>query len=290
MKVYADYYPITATPFQKNKEYTELAPCAELAPYIRCFWGTETPIKQKKSQVATQSMVIPDTCVDVMFFVNYTQNKIFSSFCGIDDVVFYTDSWNDTEDEVSNFCVRFYAWSAVLFSEESMQDTKNGHFDAGVHFEKFKRYMETVLFEKHTLAERSLAAQEYLLKHFYAKKENSLFVRAMNAIMEQRGNLKTLELAKELHISSRQMERIFLQNMGLTPKKAASLIRYQHVWQEACFHPQFHVLDAVQKYGYTDQAHLLNDFRKIHGMSLSEARKYAFQNVDFLQEKFGCLG
>lgn len=284
MEFYKTYYPITATPFQQNKEYMELAPCAELAPYVRCFWGTEMPIKQRKTEIPTIGMVIPDTCVDVMFFINYTKNEISSSFCGIDDVVFYTNAWNDAEDEISNFCVRFYAWSANLFSEESMKDTKNGHFDAGLHFEPFKRYIKKILFEKHTLKERSLAAQEYLLKHLYAEKENSLFVRAMNAIMEQQGNLKTLELAKELHISSRQMERVFLQNMGVTPKKAASLIRYQCLWQEACFNPRFQVLDAVQRYGYTDQAHLLNEFRKMHGMSLSEARRYAFQNVDFLQE------
>lgn len=284
MEFYPNYYPITATPFQHNKEYMELAPCAELAPYVRCFWGMEAPIKQKRTGTLTMGSVIPDTCVDVMFFVNYTKNEIFSSFCGIDDVVFYTNSWNDTEDEISNFCVRFYAWSAILFSEESMKDTKNGHFDAGLHFEPFKRHMENLLFEKHTLKERSLAAQEYLLKHFHAKKENSLFVRAMNAIMEQQGNLKTLELAKELHISSRQMERVFYQNMGVTPKKAASLIRYQCLWQEACFNPQFQIMDAVHKYGYADQAHLLHEFKKIHGMSLTEARRYAFQNVDFLQE------
>lgn len=75
MEFYKNYYPITATPFQKNKEYMELTPCAELAPYVRCFWGTETPIRQRKTEIPTIGMVIPDTCVDVMFFINYTKNK-----------------------------------------------------------------------------------------------------------------------------------------------------------------------------------------------------------------------
>ncbi|MDO5346177.1 MAG: helix-turn-helix domain-containing protein, partial [Lachnospiraceae bacterium] len=102
-------------------------------------------------------------------------------------------------------------------------------------------------------------------------------------MMEHRGNLKTLELAKELNISSRQMERVFDENMGVTPKKAASLIRYQYLWQEICFNPQFNIQDAVFQYGYTDQAHLLHDFKKFHGLPLGDAIKYA--HVDFLQDK-----
>lgn len=110
-----------------------------------------------------------------------------------------------------------------------------------------------------------------------------MFTRAIGSILECNGNIKTLEMAKDLHISSRRIERVFNENMGVTPKKAATLIRYQSLWQEACFSPDFNVLDAVYKYGYVDQAHLLKDFKKMHGITLTEARKLAHKHDDFLQ-------
>ena len=35
--------------------------------------------------------------------------------------------------------------------------------------------------------------------------------------------------------------------------------------------------DLIADFGYFDQAHLLNDFKKFHGMNLTEARKIAFR-------------
>ena len=41
------YRPITGTPFQADETYREVAPCAALAPYIRCFWGSEYPLPER---------------------------------------------------------------------------------------------------------------------------------------------------------------------------------------------------------------------------------------------------
>lgn len=286
MFLYEKYYPITATPFRKNEEYVEIAPCQELKPYIRCFWGSCAPIKQEKESAPTFSLVTPDTCVDIIFKINYTKNKIDSVFCGMDDITFKAWSANDSDDIVSTFAIRFYAWSVVLFSEESMKGTKNQFYDAGVHFAKLKKELERELFTVSTIEERSFLAERHLRKHFYVNHENSLFQRGMAKIIEEYGNIKALELATDLHISSKQMERVFYENIGMTPKKVALLVRYQYLWQEVWWNPKFQVLDAVHKYGYTDQSHLLNDFRRFHGLSLRDARVYAVKEDEFLQEKF----
>lgn len=229
-------------------------------------------------------IVIPDTCVDVIFNVNYTNNKIESRFCGIDDETFTTISKYSHTERISTFAVRFYAWSAVLFSDENMKGTKNQFIDAGIFFNDFKRKMEHYLFETQSLEQRSRIAEEFLIKRLCLQRENSLFMRAIGKMIKEHGNLRILELATDLNISSRQMERVFLENMGVTPKKAADLIRYQCLWQEICLRGKINILDLVYKYGYTDQAHLLNDFRKKHGMSMREAVYYA-GNDEFLQEK-----
>ena len=66
------------------------------------------------------------------------------------------------------------------------------------------------------------------------------------------------------------MERIFAENVGVSPKTLSNLIRYQLVWQEMTG-GSTDISDLVEKYGYADQAHLLNDFRFRHGMTPARA-------------------
>ena len=288
MKIYQKFRPITATPSRCTDEYVEIAPCEELRPFIRCFWGSRHPILSSSARAAGGNIVIPDTCADIIFAVHNEEHSIESSFCGICDQTFFSPSLYGGERTTSVFGVRFYAWSVVLFSDENMKGSKNCYCDAGVFFEQMKREMENILYEQEQIGQRVLIAQKYLLKRLKLQRENSLFMRAISKIVEENGNRRVLELATDLHISSRQMERVFETNMGVTPKKAIDLIRYQSLWQEVYANKAFNILDAVYKYGYTDQAHLLNDFRKKHGISLKEAVTYA-EDVAYLQESADIL-
>ena len=44
------------------------------------------------------------------------------------------------------------------------------------------------------------------------------------------------------------------------------------------------VLDAVERFGYTDQSHLLREFKRFHGIPLTQARRIALGDVAFLQD------
>ncbi len=70
-------------------------------------------------------------------------------------------------------------------------------------------------------------------------------------------------------------------------KKISDIVRYQNVWNDYLFSKDFNALDAVYKYNYTDQAHMLNHFKKHHGMTMRDAKAFALRHfpsdVDFLQ-------
>jgi AraC-like DNA-binding protein len=78
---------------------------------------------------------------------------------------------------------------------------------------------------------------------------------------------------------------VFLEYIGAGPKKLAGLVRYQYLWQDIVQNGSFDIQDAVFRYAYTDQAHLLNDFRKYHAMTPARARAMAMCVPDdgFLQ-------
>lgn len=101
------YRPITATPFRKERSYTELAPCAALRNVLCCFWGSETPYLYDRAVHQPEQLVIPDTCVDIIYTIDYTDNKIFGGFCGINDKSFYAYEDDRTGHLVSKFAIRF---------------------------------------------------------------------------------------------------------------------------------------------------------------------------------------
>lgn len=276
------YRPLTATPFSQDDIYREYEPCEALKPYIRCFWGSSQPYITEKSAV-TGGIVTPDTCMDIIFDINYSRNRIDSGFCGINDTSFYSEDNIENFCEASTFAIRFYAWSTILFSEDSMKNVRNGFFDAGEYFSYIRKEIEPYLFDISSMKERIPLVEAVLLKHLHPERKNRILTDCVGEMLKRRGNLRMDKLAGEVHVGARQIERVFKENIGLTPKALASLIRYQYVWSAALYKKNFCIQDAVCEFGYTDQAHLLHDFKKFHTVTLREAVEFARQNVANLQ-------
>lgn len=219
-------------------------------------------------------MVTPDTCMDIIFRIDYTNNRINDSFCGIDDRTFRTHERNDEERLESTFAIRFYAWSAMAFCEESLRDTRNKFFDVGYHFSKLKKQLELFLFEVQNIEEMILITEQLLLQNISEHHQSRLALEAVAQILLKKGNLHSGQLAGELHISSRQLERTFMEYIGVSPKNLSSMVRYQYLWNDILYNPRLSMLDAVNKYGYTDQPHLARDFKKYHSMSITQANAH----------------
>lgn len=280
MDFYQIYRPLTATPLSRDETYQEYEPCEALKPYIRCFWGSPQPYTETANDHMSK-IVIPDTCMDIIFQINYTKNQWDSSFCGINDTSFYPDDKTGELCMVSTFAIRFYAWSAVLFSEESMRETKNGFFDASHYFSHIVKEIEPFLFDTTSMEQRIPMAERILLRHLHPERSNRIISDCMAEMLRHEGRLPVEELAKEIHVSRRQIERVFQENIGVTPKTLSSLFRYQHVWRDALYNKNFCVQDAVSRFGYTDQSHLLKEFKKFHSVTLREAVRQAEEMSHF---------
>lgn len=286
MKLHEIYHPITAAPFVCNESYMEVTPCEALKPYVKCFWGTAKPYRKERTDIQGSEIVTPDTCMDIIFNIDFTNNKIDGKFCGIDNRSFITTYYKNGEEKtISSFAIRFYAWSAVLFAEESMRDTKNAFFDIGCHFSRLKKEIEALLFDVVCMEDRIEIVQNYLLSHIHPERNCPAVTEAVGEILLHKGTMEIGRLSKELHMSSRHLERLFRENMGISPKQLSSLVRYQYLWNDILYNPAFQIQDAVFQYGYTDQAHLMHEFKKFHTMNISEAKNYALRHVAFLQEK-----
>ena len=262
------YHPLTATPLGRQS-YAEAVPCSELKPWVRCFWYS-----QPAERPAT--LVIPDTCMDLMFIREGTQ--ITCCFCALCDRTFAS-----VHQSRIIFAVRFYPWAAALFANEPLTDTLNLSCDAHLFFPSLSRWLLRMLSQTEAFEERCRQAEAILCAHLERRHMAADFGNAMHAIIQSQGRHRVRETAQSVQLSTRQLERLFECQTGASPKKLTDMIRYQSLWHEAVFSPRFDVQDAVCRYGFTDQSHLLRQFKQYHSLTLTDALRYARQHVAFIQ-------
>lgn len=270
-KLYSMYYPITSLPGMHTKSHIEIPPCEALRPYIRCFWGTAVPLKNFERH---NRPVIPDTCMDILFETNYSSNKYSGRFLALDEGTYDSGIINNT-DVVSVFAIRFYAWSAILFSDNSMKNSKNLCFDTDDFFRGLQTELEPYLCAAIPFKSKISAAEKILMNRLKINRLNNDLMNGIYYIINNSGNIKISEICDYTAVSKKKLERLFNENMGISPKSIQSLIRYQLLWQDIYLQRGFDVFDAVLKYGYCDQAHLLNDFKRRHSMTPKDALKFA---------------
>jgi len=264
------YHPITAAPFREDESYREIAPCAALRPYIRCFWGTERPMVRTSIQPADE-LVIPDTCMDLIFTTNYTINQTGGHFCILDQQPCRSAS-KLSGDTTATFAIRFYAWTAMLFCDT---DFGSGRDLTAEEFSKeITADLEPILFEIPNLMDKIRLAEDYLLRRLDSRRIRTDLLNSIYFMINSCGRARISDVCGYASLSERQLERLTKRCMGVTPKTLSSLIRYQLLWQEMLL-PQYCVQDAVDKFGYTDQSHLLNDFRRHHLMTPGQAVSFA---------------
>ena len=98
----------------------------------------------------------------------------------------------------------------------------------------------------------------------------SIGERAIGHLTMAHGKIRIDELARRIGVTVRQLERRFLMEIGLTPKRYARIVRFARVVNlvQSIHSRNWHQLALSS--GYFDQAHLIRDFRHFAGQTPSE--------------------
>jgi AraC-like DNA-binding protein len=108
-------------------------------------------------------------------------------------------------------------------------------------------------------------------------------VLAWRRLLESGGSVTVRELSREVGWSSRHLQDRFLAEVGLTPKAAGRVIRFdrarRQLQNQAARGRPWSLADLAVECGYFDQAHLARDFRDLAGFSPSQWLIEKFRNV-----------
>jgi AraC-like DNA-binding protein len=172
------------------------------------------------------------------------------------------------DGEIDNFAV--FLQPAALWSlfHVPSSEVVEAHPDAVDVIGRSVGDLWHVLAETTTFTERVLVAENYLARfagEATADWRRSFPASAATLLVRSGGRIGISDLASQMHVGVRQLERRFLREMGTSPKRFARVARFQAALDARVRRPERSWLDIAVAAGYHDQMHLVHDFRALAG-------------------------
>jgi len=123
--------------------------------------------------------------------------------------------------------------------------------------------LEEMLAEARTSAERFVCVERFLAANLRERRVEPVACRAA-ALLRQSPHLRIRHLAARLDVSERHLSGSFQAMFGMRPKQFARIARIESAWSARSQGASW--ADVAYATGFTDQAHMINDFTEIVGV------------------------
>jgi len=253
--------------------YREFKPSLHLAPFVECFWTLESdesePV-QTKNCPAQPERILPDGCVELIlnFGAQFREQK--------DDgrqepqpVLFLVGQMTrpmliSPNGSVELIGIRFHPGGTLPFLRIDMHELTNQVVELAALSRGLERSLVSRMEQARSLPSLALkiAMLEKLLGELLrASKQESRLGKLVGQIFSRGGQVTVDELAQGSGVSSRQLERRFLSEVGIGPKLLCRILRFQQVFR-AVERNDSGWASVAADCGYYDQAHLIRDFQQ----------------------------
>ncbi|MDF2671690.1 MAG: AraC family transcriptional regulator [Paenibacillus sp.] len=279
-KLHTLFCPRQASGRVASYKYIERLPSVQLAPYVSCYWLAE-PVEDYETIVLSPQAacpeavdrVLPDGCTDIIFEQDLNNYRYRILFIGLFDRSF-TIAY-DHERPVHRFAIRFFPGGAHALMGVPLSEFTNAQHYLDAIWPEAAQETGYRIFEEQSFEAKIRIMEQYLLSHMQTNgiMNNSLMDNLLHRIFISGGRISVQELAAREVISSRQMNRLFYQWIGVGPKKFSEVVRFQAVLNDIRRLPQVDGLSLAWNHGYFDQAHMIRDFKRFYGDSPLTAAK-----------------
>lgn len=244
------------------QKFITYLPSEILRPYIKQFAISESDVEQTYKVLPGPSLVIGIQYSGRLFQVQETSiNKLdeagitgllssyrmFRNVAGTGTVLIYF-----TEQGASAF---FRQPMDELFGESVSLE----HFFPTAALNALKERLAEAKDDRGRLSH----TERFLVAHLRYPDTDPLVYAAIQHIQQSQGQVRIKDLAAVLHISQSALERRFRSIVGATPKKYASIIRFNKAIKD--FARAQTLTDLANSTGYYDQAHFVKDFKQFSG-------------------------
>lgn len=254
--------------------YREYPIPEDLAPFVKCIWSLES---DRAIQNASRERILPDGCVElVIHFEDPFRSHFPFGATALQPQSFVAGQMRNFLEiapagRIGLIAVRFYARGAYLFFPRSLRAVTAALVELEEVWGKATRDWTERIALARGAAMRVRLVEEWLRA---ALRQNDRYDRAVDRCLQvidtTAGQIRVEQLASEIGLCTRQLNRRFENAVGVSPKQFARVRRFLNGVR--CLRRSAHptLTDTALECGYFDQAHFNHDFRKFAGMTPSD--------------------
>jgi AraC-like DNA-binding protein len=160
--------------------------------------------------------------------------------------------------------VRLKPEASALFFADPLRYFSDTKVDLGDVFDGHDvELLEETVSEAPTSSERVAAVARFLCARMCEREPDPMIHRAA-ACLRSNPSIRVHRLAEDLDVSERHLLRRFRGAFGVTPKHFARCVRIEKVLVERAQGAAW--ADIAYRCGFSDQAHMINDFNAVVGL------------------------
>jgi AraC-like DNA-binding protein len=239
-----------------------------LAHCVRAFWGFDA----RDAGGGPEERIVPDGCAEiVVHFADPFRERVGAAYHEQSRALFAGQItmplWLRAGASADVFALRLQPDGARCLGlpPQSMLTDTRVAFEDVVPAPRRGEWRETLEALRDA---RSFDARVLTMQTFVERSLKPAAPDAMSwcvaAITRQAGDCELAHVARGAGLSTRQLQRRFLSDVGVTPKLFARIVRFQRALQRWDARPGDWARVASEC-GYYDQPHLLRDFRQFAG-------------------------
>jgi AraC-like DNA-binding protein len=272
-------------------QYKEYQPHILLQDYISCYWLYEQDEKQEE-------VVLPDSYYELICQYESVYS-LGGKMLPVNFVVRPLDRQLtiNVRGRVHQLCVRFYPWGLAHFTAQIVNRIEEVIVPAETLFstelldglnDVLRKIATTACNDGDVTGSIDMLFVKQLISNRF---DDDIVRRATRILRDKGGQISIFELAKECHVSQRQLLRRFIDDSAVTPKHVAMKMQFESSREMLMHQPEKTVADISQICGYSDQAHFARHFKLSSGYTPGEYRQIVQrllpldrQNVHFMQD------
>ncbi len=262
---------------------SEFRPSPRLAPYVQLIWCLELDTAE---DFGPPERIAPDGILELVLHYR----EAFEVGVGDDrpapqprsSLVSQTRRYVEIQPtgRTGFISVRFRPWGAHHFLSCPVSDLADRVVAAEDLWGDGVRDLEERLSTARAVRDRVALVEEFLLDRLSPKPKPSV-EPLVRAVWRQEGRLSVRQLAREIGLSERTLQRRFSDALGMKPKGYARLARFLHACSLLHAGSRRQLADVSEDCGYYDQAHFIADFRALAGMTPGQFARAS--TVSFLE-------
>ena len=246
-------------------------PSFQLSRFIKNYWALENCLPDGEEHI---QRIVPSGLLELIFYFNDKPEPAARNR-SINENTFITGQLGEYYDlkitgKMSLFSIIFQPHGLAAFLDLPLQELYNQNVPLQLIFKQEVNEVESQLFEAKSFTERIAIVENYFFKLLISKGLRYNYERINNSIRkinQSKGIVDINDLALEACYSRKQFERNFSSLVGTTPKQFLKIIRFQHAIDKKSRDKSISLTELTYQCGYYDQAHMINDFQKLSGLT-----------------------